>query len=144
MKYIKSFNKIIIEQEQYNDTYVKTINNHIRHNNIEFFKNNDILPYKNEYIIIATMYGYTEIVKYLVEIFDVNQTNNINRTAAYYTRKKPEILKILLENGLDIEHEDDYDEIFFKYIDIETLEKIKNIEIITKYLKSQKQKKFNL
>jgi ankyrin repeat protein len=144
MIYLKNYNDLILENKEYEYDYVQKINNYIRKNDIKYFENHYISSYRNEYIIIATMYGYTEIVKLLLETFDVNQTNQLNRTAAYYTRNKPEILKLLIDNGLSIEHEDDYDELFFEYVDDDTLEKLKDNIHIKNYFKKQKQKKFNI
>jgi len=144
MKYLMNFNELLSENNDYEIKYVEDINNHIRDNDIEFFENNYIEYYNNQYIIIATMYGYTEIVKILVENFDVNQTNHLSRTAAYYTNNNPEILTILLENGLNIESEDDDDEMFFKSVDDNTLNTLKDNKYIKDYLKKQTRNKFNL
>ena len=148
MKYLMKFNDLLTENNNYEIKYAEDINNHIRDNDIEFFENNYIDNYieyyDNQYIIIATMYGYTEIVKILVENFDVNQTNHLSRTAAYYTNNKPEILKLLLENGLNIESEDDYGELFFEFVDDNTLNIVKDNKEIIKYLKKQTRNKFNL
>ena len=144
MKYLKKFNDLLVENEYNNYRYVDDINNHIRDNNIEFFENNYIENHDNQYIIIAAMYGYTDIVKILVENFDVNQTNHLSRTAAYYTNNKPEILKLLLDNGLNIENEDDYGEMFFEFVDNDTLKIVKDNKFIKNYLKKQTRNKFNL
>ena len=144
MKYLKNFNDLIIENYNAKNEYIEEINDHIRDNDLEFFKNTILYGYENVYIIIATMYGYTEIVKILVKQFDVNQTTHNDRNAAYFTRNKPEILRILIDNGLDLEHKDDWDQTFFDIISVKTLEKIKDNKNIKNYLRNKKREKFNL
>jgi len=143
MKYLKNYNEI---NENFNINYIENINNHIRDNDIEYFRNNNIEDYyQNEFIIIATMYGYKEIVELLIDDgIDVNQTNATSRTAAYYTNKHLDILEILLENGLDIDSEDDWEETFFSVISDKNLKKIKNNKYLRDYFKKKEVKKFKI
>jgi len=143
MKYLINYKEL---NENYNSNYIEEISNHIRDNDIDYFKINSIEDYEyNEFIIIATMYGYKEIVELLIDNgINVNQRNNIGRTAAYYTNKHIDILEILLKNGLDIDSKDDWDETFFNVVSDENLKKIKNNKYLRDYFKKKQVKKFKI
>jgi len=137
MKYVKTFKLFEIYK----------IENHkkaIRENNISYFdENRDYEKGDNILLILATIYGRIEIVKKLVNLVDVNQTNHLNRTAAYYTNNL-DILFILLENGLNFDHEDDHNELFLHYFDDDKKEIIYKSNEYKKYLRNKKAKEFNL
>jgi len=145
MIYLKEY-KNISENYSNSNNYIEEVRNHIRDNDIEYFKNNSIEDYEyNEFIIIATMYGYKEIIELLIEDgIDVNQTNNPSRTAAYYTNNHIDILELLLDNGLDVSKEDDWNETFLEILNDENLKKFKNNKHIKKYLRSKEVKKFKI